>query len=169
MKIRSNMEKNFYSIISNGYNELYKEEQIKKLEIIKENLKIKQDSLLLDIGSGTGISSSFFNCKTIALDNNLDMLRKYSGLKINAAAEFLPFKPNTFDIILSVTAMQNFNNIENSIREIKRISKEDSQIIITCLKKSKKLNKIKEIMDKNFIFREIEEEKDIIFLVKHSK
>ena len=163
------MVKNFYSIISKGHDELYKEEQLKKLGIIRENLEIEQDLLLLDIGSGTGISSSFFNCKTIALDNNLDMLKKYSGLKINAAAEFLPFKSKIFDIILSVTAIQNFNDMESSIKEIKRISRENSQIIITCLKKSKKLNKIREIMNKNFVFREIEEEKDIIFLVKHAK
>lgn len=163
------MKKNFYSIISDGYDELYKEEQLKKLNIIKENIKINKNCLLLDIGSGTGISTSFFNCETIALDNNRDMLKKYSRLKINAAAEFLPFKPETFDIILSVTAIQNFNDIDNSVKEIKRIAKPNSQIIITCLKKSKKLKKIKEIINKNFTFKEIEEEKDIIFLIKHSK
>ena len=163
------MIRNFYSTISSSYNKLYEEEQLKKLNLIKQSIEIKNNSLLLDIGSGTGISSSFFNCKTIALDNNLDMLKKYSGLKINAAAEFLPFKSKIFDIILSVTAIQNFNDMESSIKEIKRISRENSQIIITCLKKSKKLNKIREIMNKNFVFREIEEEKDIIFLVKHAK
>ena len=163
------MIRNFYSTISSSYNKLYEEEQLKKLNLIKQSIEIKNNSLLLDIGSGTGISSSFFNCKTIALDNNLDMLKKYSGLKINAAAEFLPFKSKIFDIILSVTAIQNFNDIKSSIKEIKRVSKDNSQIIITCLKKSKKLDKVKEIMNKNFIFKEIEEEKDIIFLVKHAK
>jgi len=169
MKILLSMVKNFYSAISNGYDELYKEEQLKKLNLIKENIKIKQDSLLLDIGSGTGISSSFFNCKTIALDNNLDMLKKYSGSKICANAENLPFSSNTFDIIISVTAIQNFNNIEISIKEIKRISKENSQIIITCLKKSKRIEEVRKTISNYFIFDEISQEKDIIFLVKHAK
>lgn len=163
------MIRNFYSMLSNSYNELYEEEQLKKLNLIKENIDIKNNSLLLDIGSGTGISSSFFKCKSIALDNNLDMLEKYSGIKINANAEQLPFKSKTFDVILSLTAMQNFNNVESSIKEIKRVAKKDSCIIITCLKKSQKINRIKEIIKNNFIFKEIEEEKDIIFLVKHIK
>ena len=130
----------FYSNLAKGYNELYKEEQLKKLNLIKQSIEIKNNSLLLDIGSGTGISSSFFNCRTIALDNNLDKLKKYSGLKINAAAEFLPFKSKIFDIILSVTAIQNFNDMESSIKEIKRISRENSQIIIIRGKTNRRIS-----------------------------
>ena len=48
-----------YNKIAKSYNELHKEEQIKKLEIIKKNIKIIPP--LLDVGCGTGISTNYFN------------------------------------------------------------------------------------------------------------
>ena len=48
-----------YNHIAKSYNELHKEEQIKKLDIIKKNIKII--SPLLDVGCGTGISTNYFN------------------------------------------------------------------------------------------------------------
>ena len=47
----------YYSSIAKGYDELHKEEQLKKLQIIAKHIKPK--GLLLDIGAGTGISTSF--------------------------------------------------------------------------------------------------------------
>ena len=48
-----------YSEIASSYNELYKDEQIKKLSMIKRNIKIAP--VLLDVGCGTGISTNYFN------------------------------------------------------------------------------------------------------------
>lgn len=154
----------YYNKISKGYNELYKEEQLKKIKIIKKYIKPK--GLLLDIGAGTGISTKAFTKKAlcIALDPSKEMLKKYPGLKVVGKAENLPFKDNTFDIIISVTALHHANP-EKAISEIKRVAKPNAQIAISILKKSKRLPGIKKLL-KNF--KEIEEEKDII-LIKHSE
>src|SRR3989338_6779840 len=47
-----------YKHIAKSYNELHQEEQLKKLAIIKQNIKIIPP--LLDIGCGTGISTNYF-------------------------------------------------------------------------------------------------------------
>lgn len=152
---------NYYNKISKSYNELHKEEQEKKLDIVKNIIKIKSADILLDIGAGTGISTSYFKdkCIAISLDPSLEMLKQSPCFKIQAKAENLPFKDKSVDIAISVTAAQNFENINKAINEIKRVTKEN--ILITILKKSSKLNKVRKLLKG---FKEIEEEKDIIFI-----
>ncbi len=141
----------YYNKIAKGYNELHKEEQLKKIKIIKQNIKIKQP--VLDIGAGTGISSEPF--KAIALDPAINMLKQYKGKKVVGKAENLPFKDNTFNTIISVTALHH-TNIKKALKEIKRVATKDAQIAITILKKSK----IK------LPYKKIEESKDYIYLIK---
>ena len=175
---------NYYNKISKGYDELYKEEQLKKLSIIKNNIKIIKNNLLLDVGCGTGISSQF-NCKVIGIDNSIELLKiNKNKNKILSNAENLPFKDNIFDIVVSITALHNFDNVEKSLKEIKRVGK--NEFIFSVLKmsefsnenpehaqkplvfgKSKKFNEIKKLIKKYFkINKIIEEEKDTIFLLK---
>lgn len=151
---------NYYSKISKSYNELHKEEQLKKIAIIKQHIKPK--GLLLDIGAGTGISTQPFQkqVKCIALDPSKEMLSYFKGKKVVAKAENLPFKDNTFDTIISVTSLHH-SNLKKAIKEINRVAKPNAQIAITILKKSKKLKEAKTLL-KNF--KQIEEEKDIIFI-----
>jgi len=151
----------YYNKISKSYNELHKEEQLKKISLIKRHIKLNKNSLLLDVGSGTGISTKPFKnkCTAISLDPSYNMLKKSPCIKIQAEAENLPFKDKAFDAVISITAIQNFLNIEKAIKEIERVAK--GQIIISVIKKSKKLDKIKGLL-KNY--KQIEEEKDIIFI-----
>ena len=68
----------FYNSIAKGYDELYSEEQEIKHRIIKENLKIKNTDLLLDVGCGTGLLD--FNCNTIGMDPSFELLRQNKPL-----------------------------------------------------------------------------------------
>ena len=65
----------FYDSIAPGYDELYAEEQRIKLGIIKENLDIKNNDLLLDVGCGTGLSSDF-DCEVIGIDPSMELLQQ---------------------------------------------------------------------------------------------
>ncbi len=152
----------YYNKISKGYNELYKEEQLKKLGIIKNNIKIKNGDLLLDVGCGTGLSSDF-GCKVIGIDNSLELLKLNNKKnKVMSCAENLPFKDNIFDYVVSLTAIHNFSNIEKSLKEMKRVGK--NNFAFSILKKSKKLNEIKTLIKKYFkVNKIIEEDKDLIF------
>ncbi|MEK6955169.1 MAG: class I SAM-dependent methyltransferase [Nanoarchaeota archaeon] len=117
----------------------------------------------MDFGCGTCISSVFFDCFSVGIDPSFNMLKLSQGNRINSFAENLPFKNNSFDIILALTSIHNFNNIDLAIEEIKRVSKKDSKIVITLLKKSPKFSSIKKKLLKNFNFKTIEEDKDLIF------
>ncbi len=154
-----------YNIIAKSYNGLYKEEQLEKLRIIKDYIKIKNNYKLLDIGCGTAISTNFFKCSTFGLDNSFNMLKQGRGDLVNGSAENLPFKDKAFDIILCVTSIHNFGNPKKAINEIKRVKKDKSQVVITLLKKSKNYNRIKAIIKKKLnITKETDSKKDTIFI-----
>lgn len=159
---------NYYDEISKGYEELHKEEQLKKIEIIKKILKLKPTDKLLDVGCGTGLTTIPWKCKRYGIDPSKKLLEKAKQknkiIYKLASAEDIPFKHNYFDIVISITAIQNFNNIEKGLKEIKRVGKE--RFILTFLKKSSKKNKIIKLIEKDFKVKEIiEEEKDIIFVI----
>tara|TARA_Y100000310_G_scaffold345527_1_gene466022 strand:- start:19020 stop:19520 length:501 start_codon:yes stop_codon:yes gene_type:complete len=157
----------FYRLIAKGYDELYEDEQKIKLNIIKENLNLKTSDLLLDVGSGTGLSSDL-NCNVIGLDPSIELLRQDNPLdhisnRIMARAESIPFKDNSFDKVISVTSMHNFDDIEKSIGEIKRVGKED--FAFSILKKTKHFDLIENKIKENFNIRKIiDGKKDWIFI-----
>src|SRR3989344_4733631 len=128
-----------YKYIAKSYNELHKEEQLKKLKIIKENIKINSKTTLLDIGCGTGISTESFKCKAKGIDPSKEMISiaKNKNL-IHGYAEKLPFKNKSFDVIVSVTAIHNFKDQEKALDEMLRIGKKT--IVITLLKNLSKDN-----------------------------
>lgn len=145
-----------YKKLAKNYNELHKQEQLKKAKLIIKLLKIKKDRVL-DVGCGTAIYSDLFENYT-GIDNCKEMLNLSKEKMIYAQAEKLPFKDKSFDTVISVTSIHNFRYIEKSIQEIKRVAKK--KIAISVLKKSKKLPQIKKLLKD---FNQVEQEKDIIF------
>ena len=156
---------NFYKLTAKGYNDLYGEEQEIKHRIIKENLEIKQTDLLLDVGCSTGHD---FNCSVIGIDPSMELLLQNNPLdhidnKILARAESIPFKDNTFDKVISVTSMHNFDDIEKGITEIKRVGKDD--FAFSILKTSNKFDLIENKIKKNFDIKKIiDGKKDWVFI-----
>ena len=152
----------FYRLISKGYNELYGEEQKVKLNIIKENLDIKSTDLLLDVGCGTGISD--FDCKVLGIDPSVELLKQnLERQTVLAKAENIPFKDRSFDKVISVTAMHNFDNIEKSMEEIRRVGKKD--FAFSILKKSSKFDFIEKEIKENFNIKKIiDGKKDWVFI-----
>ena len=166
-KLSDVSSEDFYNQISKGYDELHREEQLKKLKIISQHIKPKQNKTLLDVGCGTGISTKFWKCKAIGIDPSRELI-KICGRKCRLGrAEDLPFKDRSFDYVISVTAIQNFDDMEKGLKEMKRVAKRD--VVITALKKSPKISRIRKLIKENFkIVREIDEEKDLIFILKLS-
>ncbi len=158
----------YYDAIAKGYNELYQQEQLHKLSIIKNNININKNTKILDVGCGSG-SSSQFNCEVIGIDPSIKLIKQNNNKnKILGIAEALPFKYNSFDYVISITAIHNFNNIKKSFEEIKRVGKEN--FIFSVLKKSREFDYIKNLIEKNFkIEKVIEEEKDTILFCKNHK
>src|SRR3989344_6740597 len=148
-----------------SYNPLHQAEQLKKLAIIKKHIKLLPP--LLDIGCGTGISTNYFKIKSTGVDNCKAMLRegkKHQSNLLYAQAASLPFSDRSFNTIISVTAFHNFSNMELALKEIKRVSR-NNNIAISFLKRSKKLQDFRTLLKRYYRFKEIEEEKDIIFII----
>lgn len=165
------MEDEYYNNIAEGYGELHEAEQSKKLEIIKRELSIAKETKILDVGCGSGISSNF-DCDVTGIDPSEELL-KLAEKRLPTAqfmlgnAESLPFNDSSFDIVVSLTAIQNFNDIEKGLNEIKRVGK--NTFAISFLKKSEKSEDIERILKKLFEkskIKKIEEEKDNIFIIK---
>lgn len=165
----------YYNIISEGYDELYGEEQLRKLRFMENCIKkyaelnefIRHDYKLLDIGCGTGISTQFFNVKEkYGIDPSSTLIKlavdKYPKCRffVLSAEDMIPLKKE-YDIIISLTAIQNFKNINKGLLNIKNAGK---RFILSFLKRSAKKGIIEKLIEKNFqIIKKFEEEKDIIY------
>jgi malonyl-CoA O-methyltransferase len=165
------MSKTYYDSIASGYNELHREEQEKKIQIIKRELDLEstnKDTLLLDVGCGPCFFQT--NTTTIGIDPSIELLKQATTktTRINAEAEHLPFKDTTFDYIISITAIQNFSDVEKGIKEIKRVTKSSGKFALTFLKNSQKKEFILKTIGKYFsIQKQIEEDKDIIVITDY--
>jgi len=148
-----------YNEIAKGYDNLYKEEQLEKLNIIKKHFHPKP--ILLDLGCGTGIAMEFFNIESIGLDPSIELLKLCKGEKVCGKAENIPFKDNYFNSLICLTAIHHCD-LNKAIKEIKRVC--NGSICITVLKKAKNSKEITNKLQKELNLKLIEEKKDYILI-----
>jgi len=174
-QIKNKVNSEYYNSIAKGYDELHGEEQLKKLEMIGKELTndiklkdfMKPSYKILDVGCGSGISTGFFSAKEkCGIDPSSELISIASKNNPHAkfivgGAEDMPYKDYEFDIVISLTAIQNFEDISKGLDEIKRVGK---RYILTFLKRSEKKKLIEKFIEEKFeIIKRIEEEKDIIY------
>jgi ubiquinone/menaquinone biosynthesis C-methylase UbiE len=156
----------YYDIIALGYNELHKEEQLKKYRLIQKNLGIGEENTLLDVGCGTGFSFEIFRCRITGIDSSKDMLKESKKASRNTAfvqgkAEHLPFKNEAFDIIICVSAFHNFKGPRKALEEMKRVGK--GKGVITIMRKARKAQELRTLVEEMFKMEKVvEEDKDSI-------
>ena len=97
-------------------------------------IDIKTGDSILDLASGSGdllkLLGHRSDCNFIGYDSSVRMLKqakkkiKNKNIKfVKGVAENLPFKSNSFDIIIVSFGLRNFYDIKKSLREIKRVLK----------------------------------------------
>lgn len=156
-KIEDIKTQNFYDRIAdvhnlalkiNGYRQSV-EKYLKSLD-----LKIDENSLVLDAGSGTGIvtlgfhGAGFRPRKTIALDlsfNSLKVSREQFEKDKNTDAENisavqgnvlnLPFPDETFDLVLSCGVLE-YVPLDEGLREMARVLKTGARLVFIPVKPS---------------------------------
>ncbi len=117
----------------------------------------KKDALILDAGCGPGFAAMYLKeigHSVVALDIILEFLNVYEIKDlnpINADMCFPPFKPSTFDAIISISALQwifrDINNrimhlmLENLSKSFFKILKPKGRVIIQFYPKNKDLMK----------------------------
>lgn len=117
--------------------------------------EINQNSYILDVGCGTGytteeISRRAAGGEIVAVDMTLPQLRKavrkLKSLKnmlfLRGDAENLPFKNNVFGAVVSVGAIEYFQNPKKVVQEMRRVLKKKGKVVIGApnLEWFKKLN-----------------------------
>jgi len=155
----------YYDEIADGYELLHGEEQKRKYAIIAPRIALLPDMLMLDVGCGSALARPYFKARYVGLDPSFRLLENQGENMrelICGKAESLPFADKVFDLVISVTAMHNFEDISLSLGEMKRVGKKHA--VISVLKKSNKLKLIEALIANYFaIWEKIEEEKDIIY------
>jgi ubiquinone/menaquinone biosynthesis C-methylase UbiE len=161
----------FYDAIAGGYDELHMAEQLRKMASVLAALGTdipKKSEKLLDVGCGSGISTSVWSCDCTGIDPSGKLVaiakKNYPKKKfLVGRAEELPFPEGSFDIVICVTSVHNFDDIRKALSEMRRVGKD--RFVITALRRSKKVDEIEKLIIINFrIKRIVTEEKDLIFV-----
>jgi len=168
------------------YDNRYRSIQLQKYERAFKGANF-QSKLIFDAGCGTGLlythlskhisKSKFSRSNFICLDISLNMLKKIKIKEefkeekahinlILSDMENLPFRENLFDLIVSITSLQNLPDIFQGVSELIRISKRGTEFYLSILKKDTRLKKLiskfKPYFD-DFIMINNEELEDSIF------
>ena len=161
------MEDNYYDAIAESYNELYGEEQVKKLSILLDNLPIPKEAKLLDVGCGTGIATDLIDCNKTGIDPSKKLIEKANFKTKKASAENIPFEDKKYDYVTSFTAIHNFEYIDKAMEEMARVLKDEGMLIVSVYKTSKLYDAISEKLCKKFVLKKIiDAGKDTIFIMK---
>ncbi len=161
---------NYYDIIASSYSELHREEQFEKYRGICDLDIIQPTDRLLDVGCGPGWTLDFFTVQeAVGVDPSKNLLKLYTGSSKTfcASAESLPFPDNSFDVIISVTAVLNFSDTKKGLEEIKRVGSD--RFIISTLQQSPTRDTVAQLLRDVFAGYSIKEVligKDVVFVVK---
>ena len=109
-----------------------KEHVLSKIELLKEYININNDTSLLDVGCGNGFFSVYFDqiCNVTAIDYSQKMLDLNPVKnKLQMDANHLEFDDNCFDIVFCQALLHHVEDIDNVIKEMRRVSKKHVVIL----------------------------------------
>lgn len=86
-------------------------------------LNLQHNSIILDIGCGTGRNLNYSNVNIIGVDISFEQLRHCTKNTIQTIMSILPFKNNTFDFILSIASFHHLNKIDDRIKCLEEMSR----------------------------------------------
>ena len=156
----------YYDSIAPGYKELYGSEHLSKARVIRSLLNLTQAERALDIGCGP--SPIELGCTTYGLDPSLGLLRQSPKHAVCGAAEHLPFKDDSFDAAVSVTAMQNFTDPAAAVCEAIRVCR--GPLVFTFPKRSPRAAHFRAIVEEHLtVVRAVQEATDLILITKYKK
>jgi len=172
-----------YDRLARIYDSLYRREQDAKIKSILKVLTVRCKDLVLDAGCGTGLLIHHLARRVghfVGVDLSTESLKVFMersyrlGIKrsvslIQADVDNLPFRDNVFDKVIALTLLQNVPEPLDTLQEIIRVSKSDSEVAVTGLKKhfdEKSFNNLIGKIGEEHIFVNSSELHDHIAIVK---
>ncbi len=159
------MGESYYDEIASGYQELHGEEQLNKAKFILNNIHVESSDVLLDVGCGSASALSVFGCEKVGIDPSFELLKRAKIPVVQGVAEKLPFSANSFDIVISLTAIHHFKDVKKALIEMFRVSRRD--IVISVFKKAQHFKEIEEVIMSTLpIQKRVEETYDVVFFAR---
>ena len=148
-----------YNHSAKVYDALYTQEQSAKIEKALENQPLKKQSLILDVGCGTGLLFPYVMEKAkliVGADISAGVLTEAKKKAkqcckvalLRADADHAPFIDHVFDVVFAITLLQNMPDPQQTLSETKRVSKSNSFIVATGLKKTFSIEEFVEMLRK---------------------
>jgi len=148
-----------YDLTAHIYDIRYAEEQAAKIEAALKSVSVEDNSVVLDVGCGTGLLFNHVADKAetiVGLDISRKILlqaKERSGKFANvhliwADADNLPFNNEVFSHVFAITLIQNMPNPAKTLNEVKRFTKNNAVIVVTGLKKKFPLENFERLLRK---------------------
>ena len=144
-----------YDETSNFYDARYRDIQFRKYFDLGVNGFL--EGLVLDAGCGTGLLFDFLDEKShfflVGIDISFEMLRiarektKF-GMIVAGDVQHLPFKPQSFHGVLSVSVLQNLSSVERGLFELVSTCSVPGKLLFSVLRKK---------VSRDFVYGMVEE------------
>lgn len=107
-----------------------------QMHMLKDNCSINTDSVIIDLGCGTGKQSNElyneYKCKVIAIDPNLELITGAGDAVIKKSGTFenLPIEDDSVDLIFIRESLLHAQDINKAFSEFNRVLNKDGQIYL---------------------------------------
>jgi malonyl-CoA O-methyltransferase len=160
-----------YDATSSSYDEQYADEQRGKYKAALENVEVAGKAVL-DVGCGSGLFFSQVAGQAemvVGVDVSRKLLHKAKekakGFRnvfvLQADADHLPFNDGFFGGVFAFTVLQNMPKPQQTLGELRRVSKRGGRLAVTGLKKAFALDKFMDALENSGLKLEafVDEEK----------
>ena len=145
----------YFNQKAGSWDETTAEKDTAKLDRMAKRLKIKPGSIVLDVGTGTGVFIPFLLRKVgedgriIALDIAERMLGRARAKGFNGNIDYLcagvtniPLRNEIFDVIVCYSSFPHFQDKSRALTEMSRVIKEGGRLLICHTSSRAKINEI---------------------------
>ena len=122
-----------YEVIADTYESLMESRQRIKIEGIRIRLPTPLPFPRLDVGAGTGLVSKVLGFAFVSLDISPAMLTHAPHERIVGDMRHLPFRDESFGLVVSISALSTSNDFRPAIDEMIRVLKSNYSMYLSVL------------------------------------